>query len=918
MQCRLLKIIVQTILCLLCTSSLHTFAQSTPQTSTQALQNTIQANFKKLSKTQDQKALETLLRKQRALLRKLDSASFQKQLIKFQEIGSNRKNRKRYLAINQAIAQSLAQRRKVNPGTEAIAKLEMLATEAQEWDMLHWEGKLYTTIGKIYQQNNLYPEAFSSYIKAKASFEKLGSQAEKANVLYHIASNLYDDQSYEESIEYFKQVIAHATEETDARQVINSLNSVGLLKRKIGDTDSARFYLKKALIQAENHKDTAWIGIVNGNMGTLYMLKGDFKEAEKRYLIDINTSHKYEQWGSKANALTSLADIYLQQRRYEEAKQYLDSSLYVCTQYYPLPVSRMRTYEGLAKLYGATQRFELAHEYLSLYTKLNDSIQGKSHENQLKKMKLVQQFREAKRQQERSKENQLQELKAFRSKTFQVLLFSLLMVALVILTLLYRNLQTKKKANQQLAFQQQEILQQNQRLQQQQEEILTQNETIEQKSQLLTEQYEEILRHQTLLTAQNNHLEQAYQNVRLLTNIGQHITSSLDLNEILHTIYTHVNQLMDASNFGIGLYDPQHEQITFELTMVDDKPLEAYTRDMNDKNQLAVWCIEHGQPIIIGDFAQEYHKYLGKSVKDSEVLSNYQPVLTPRSIIYIPLIVQQKIKGVLSILSKQKNAYTNQHFDLLKSLSVYVAIAIENAQGYKELVAQKESIDQQNNLISLLLNENQHRIGNDFVAVYAKIAAIDHTHSQANAQELVDSAKERIREAMELQNLLQYHFHGSNQTLEQPEIQEKLQTIVHTLYRIHFQENTTHKINVQSEVKSLDKNRFVLIGFCVFELIKNICKHAFKNKPTAHPVMIDLSLQESKKTITLSIKSNGEGFKPDLFDTQGDFKFNQHKITKGLSIVSSIIDREGGSFKIYTEGVHSQIKEGSTFTCVFE
>ena len=819
MQYHFLKIVIQTIVVLWVHHPFLVFAQSNSQK--------IQHNFEKLTKAQDMTSLEKLLSQHEVLLAKLDSLSFWQELNKMQQLVNTEKDHQRYLAISQTRALLLTRRRKINLSTRAITILDKLVNEAHEWSLYLWEGKLCSRIGDIYQRNNLYPEAYAYYIKAERILKKHKHRDEWVDVLYKIALNLYSDKGFKESVQYFRQVIAQATPKTKPRHIISSWNSIGLLKRKMGDLDSAQYYLNQTLEQAKVRKDTAWIGIANGNMGTLYALKKNYPEAKKRYLKDIAISHRYAQWGSEANALASLADIYLEQNDLKKAKQYFDSSLYICDQYPSLPNSRVRTYKGLATLYASIQQFETAHQYLLLYTRLNDSIQGKTHENQLKKMKLVQQFREEERQKKRRNENQLQALKAFQSKAFQVLLFSLLMVALVILILLYRNLETKKKANQQLAFKQQEILQQNQRLQQQQEEILSQNETIEQKSHLLTTQYEEILHHKTLLEAQNQHLEQAYQNVRLLTNIGQHITSSLDLNEILQAIYTHVNHLMDASNFEIGLYESQSKQITFELTMINGQPQAAYTQPMHDKNQLAVWCIEHGQPIMMGDFVQEYHRYLGDAIPPSEVLTKYQPALTPKSIIYIPLIIQQEIKGVLLVLSNQKNAYTHQHFDLLKSLSVYVAIAIENAQGYKELAAQKDSIAKQNNLISLLLNENQHRIGNDFVAVYAKIAAIANPNT-TNIPHLIDSAKARINEAMELQNLLRYHFHGSNQTLKQSEILDKLQVIVYTLYRIHLQENDTHTIQIQSEVKSLDKNRFVLIGFCVFELVKNICKHAFK------------------------------------------------------------------------------------------
>ena len=50
---------------------------------------------------------------------------------------------------------------------------------------------------------------------------------------------------------------------------------------------------------------------------------------------------------------------------------------------------------------------------------------------------------------------------------------------------------------------------------------------------------------------------------------------------------------------------------------------------------------------------------------------------------YVPLTVQNKKIGVLSVQSFKKNAYTDYDLGILRNLAVYVAIALENARLYQ-------------------------------------------------------------------------------------------------------------------------------------------------------------------------------------------------------------------------------------------
>ena len=69
------------------------------------------------------------------------------------------------------------------------------------------------------------------------------------------------------------------------------------------------------------------------------------------------------------------------------------------------------------------------------------------------------------------------------------------------------------------------------------------------------------------LEKKTEELEQSYNSVSVLSKIGRDITSTLDLDTILNTVYENVNQLMDATIFGIGIYKQEEASIEYRLSI---------------------------------------------------------------------------------------------------------------------------------------------------------------------------------------------------------------------------------------------------------------------------------------------------------------------------------------------------------------
>jgi signal transduction histidine kinase/ligand-binding sensor domain-containing protein len=242
-------------------------------------------------------------------------------------------------------------------------------------------------------------------------------------------------------------------------------------------------------------------------------------------------------------------------------------------------------------------------------------------------------------------------------------------------------------------------------------EVTQQRDEIVKQNYLLEQQKEEIL-------TQAERLQAAYNNLEKLSEIGRIITSQLSVENIIETVYDSINNLMDATVFGIGIINDKKQTIDFHGIKEKGTTLDFLSFSLDDELRLSTYCIREKAEIFINDFEKEFKKYL--------------PEITPAgdsgnssSIIYLPLMIDKKVMGVITVQSFKKNAYTDYHLNIIRNLAVYTKIALENASSYQQIEDQsnnlkkanedirkkKKEIEMANKELIELNNEKNHLIG---------------------------------------------------------------------------------------------------------------------------------------------------------------------------------------------------------------
>ncbi|MET2984126.1 sensor histidine kinase [Aureibaculum conchae] len=419
-------------------------------------------------------------------------------------------------------------------------------------------------------------------------------------------------------------------------------------------------------------------------------------------------------------------------------------------------------------------------------------------------------------------------------------------------------------------------------------------------------------------------------NVEMLSEIGKKITSSLDLDDIFHKLYEHVNELADASIFGVGIYHPEKKQIEYRLAMEKGKSYPVYFRDTTDKNQFPVWCIENQKSVFMNDVQLEYKNYIEHYQEPETVFKDGSKTEEPESMIYLPLISKKRVLGVITIQSFEKNAYTNYHLNLLQNLASYTAIALDNADAYTALKATQSQLIQSEKMASLgeLTAGIAHEIQNplNFVNNFSEISneLIDEMNEEIEKGDLEEAkfiAKD-IKQNLEKINHhgkradaivkgMLHHSRSSSGQKEPTDINlladEYLRLAYHGLRAKDKSFNATLKTDFDDTMGKIE-----VVPQDMGRVILNLITNAFyavneRKNQNQEGYVPTVSIVTKKKAgkMEISVEDNGNGIPQKILDKIFQPFFTTKPTGQGtglgLSISYDIIKAHGGKLKIETK-----------------
>ena len=156
----------------------------------------------------------------------------------------------------------------------------------------------------------------------------------------------------------------------------------------------------------------------------------------------------------------------------------------------------------------------------------------------------------------------------------------------------------------------------------------------------------------------------------LLHEVSRELTSILDREELLRRLAERIKRIVDYDVFSVMLWNEQTQLLESVFAMRCNDSIPARTRVPLHKG-------------LSGTAAGQRRVLRVHDVNEDPRYIRCETGVDARSEIVVPLLMQDRLIGVLDLESTQPHAFTLEHERMLSTLGSYVAVALENARLYE-------------------------------------------------------------------------------------------------------------------------------------------------------------------------------------------------------------------------------------------
>ena len=411
------------------------------------------------------------------------------------------------------------------------------------------------------------------------------------------------------------------------------------------------------------------------------------------------------------------------------------------------------------------------------------------------------------------------------------------------------------------------------------------------------------------LEARTAELTQSVGELRALGEVGQAVSSTLDLETVLRTIVSRATQLAGMDGGSIYEYDETHEQ--FYLHTVDrlpDELVDALRAAPIPKGEGALGRMAvTGEPVQIRDVADE--SVYQSRVREILVRLGY------RSVLAVPLLRDDHLLGGLVVNRNSAGEFAPQVIELLKTFATQSALAIQNARLFREIEVKSRELETASRHKSEFLANMSHELRTPLNAIIG--------FSEVLAERMFGEVNEK--QAEYLGDILESGRHLLsliNDILDLSKIEAGRMELEPSDFDLPTAiENTLTLVRERAQRRTIMLRRTVdeRLGTIhgderkVKQVLLNLLSNALKFTPEGGQINVRAEMRDG--TAEISVTDTGVGIAPE--DREAVFEeFRQvgtaaKKVEGtglGLAISRKFVELHGGRIS-----VTSQVGSGSTF-----
>ena len=348
-----------------------------------------------------------------------------------------------------------------------------------------------------------------------------------------------------------------------------------------------------------------------------------------------------------------------------------------------------------------------------------------------------------------------------------------------------------------------------------------------------------------------------------LARVSEAVTSPLYLDEMLDLVVEMAAKVMGAPICSLRLIDDARGELVVHANdqqpVYWSKPLAGFSKPIADR------VVAARRPITIENLGDE------PPARDDDIIRQEQLV----SLLAVPLVVREKVIGVLSCYTNRPRNFTESDIALFSTLANQTALAIENVR----LVTN-----------AAVVREMHHRIKNNLQTVAMLLKMQANSGEQLSARDVLQISVNRILSIAAVHEIL------SQEGFRFVDVKDVADRIAQLTAQNMLSPNRRISIHVTGEAIVLPSKPATSLALVINELLQNALEHAFVGQEEG---AVTISLGRSPHHFIVEVSDDGVGLP------------RERPASTGLEIVETLVrdDLRGKlAFKSGQQGTHVIIR----------
>ena len=393
-----------------------------------------------------------------------------------------------------------------------------------------------------------------------------------------------------------------------------------------------------------------------------------------------------------------------------------------------------------------------------------------------------------------------------------------------------------------------------------------------------------------------------------LGEVGQAISSTLDLETVLKKIVSLAVQLTGLDGGAIYEYDERAEECHLRAAKnVDEEYVATLRRTAIRKGEGAVGrTVQTGEPTQVPDIHDASYK---TRLRDALIRAGY------RALLVVPLLREGKLTGALSVTRKTPGPFAPEVVELLKTFAAQSALAIQNARLFREIAEKGRQLEEASRHKSQFLASMSHELRTPLNAILGfNEMLLDQSYGEVPVdmkeplEDIQKSGKHLLRLINNVLDLAKIEAGRMELALADYSVHDTVESVRATLRPLAVEKGLEFVTKLPDDLP-LSHGDSGRITQCLMNLAGNSLKFTKAGK-------VEISVELLEDMLVYRVSDTGIGIPPDkIASLFTEFKQTDATITSeyggtglGLSISKKFIEMHGG--RIWVE---SELGKGSAF-----